>query len=1079
MKFFLQRRLVLLLLLIVQVSLAQNSVVTGKVTDTSGEPLLGVSVLIKGTNTGTQTDISGDYTISADSGDVLVFSYLGMKSQEVTYAGESVLNVTLETDAEALGEVVVVAQGVKAKPRSLSYSVQTVTSDEVTRAKETNVVNALSAKAAGVQVTSSSGSVGASANIRIRGNTSILGNNGPLFIVDGVPIDNSSTSEDPADPANSPLSGTDFSNRAVDLNSADIESVTVLKGLSAQALYGIRAANGVVLITTKKGKAGKTRVTFTSNTTFSEYNKVPELQKVYSQGGVIDTNNDGVADTQTYLGPETFEGDSWGPEISTLEFDGATDYPFDRNGRLVPAGTGNGQAANAYDQYDFYKTGIIQDNNFSVSGGSEKVQFRGNIGRLTQTGISPNEEFGRNVFRADINAELSDRFDLEVSGQYSESGGNRVQRGSNISGIMLGLIRSTPTFDNGNGLSGQDAADNPDTYFYNIPGQELPGQRSYRDGIYNNPYFSVAQNINRDAVSRIIGRMGLSYQLNDNNTIKANLSVDRYNDVRKTGFNVIDASFGEGRVINDNISNQDLNWNVILNGSKQFNEDLGVTYLAGYDGYRTRFSRRSVIGDGLTIPGFFDISNAGSVNAFEVGQQGKTLIGAYAQATLNFKEMIYVTPTFRNDWSSTLPVGENSFQSYSVGASFVFTELVDNSDSFIDYGKFRVSYGSVGSDAPLFATSTVFGGSFIGGDGFIQGTQFPAYDSVSYERSVVAGNPALKPESLKEFETGIELKMLDNRLRFDFAYYNKTSEDVIIPVSVSSGSGFTSKFENIAEISNKGVEMVLSGTPVRTADFNWNIDVNWTKYENIVEELAPGVEEITLAGFSSTRSTAVAGQPYGAIYGSRFQRDENGGFLIDADGYPLAESTDGVVGDPTPDWQAGISNTFTYKDLSLSFLVDIRQGGDIWCGTCGIIDFFGTSASTLARDQSRVFQGTVAATGQPNTQSVPLFDPTISENNNFWRRYGFGGLSESSIYDGSWVRLREVTLGYNLPASFLDNTFISSAEISVYGRNLWLSTDYPGVDPETNLAGDSNGIGLDYFNQPNTKSYGVNLRVNF
>ncbi|PQJ31000.1 SusC/RagA family TonB-linked outer membrane protein [Nonlabens arenilitoris] len=1072
MKLFLHKMLLGIFLLAAQLTFAQSNQISGTVSDESGEPLLGVSVLIKGSTTGTQTDINGKYSLVASSGNVIVFSYLGLKDQEVTVAEETTINVTLVEDAESLGQVVIVAQGVKAKPRSLTYSVQTVTSDELDRSKETNVVNALSAKAAGVQVTASSGSVGASANIRIRGNSSILGNNGPLFIVDGVPIDNSSTSEDPSDPGNSPLSGTDFSNRAVDLNSADIETVTVLKGLSAQALYGIRAANGVILITTKKGRSGKTKVSITSNTSFSQYNKVPTLQRKYSQGGV-------VGGVLTYRGPETFEGDSWGPAISTLEFDGATDYPFDSNGRLVPVGTGNGQAANAYDHYDFFKTGVLQENNFSVSGGSEKVQFRGNIGRLTQTGISPNEEFDRNTFRADINAQLDDKFDLELSGQYSESGGNRVQRGSNISGIMLGLIRSTPTFDNGNGLTGQDAADNQSSYFYDIAGQELPGQRSYRDGIYNNPYFTVAQNKNLDDVSRFIGKMALSYKINDENTLKGSLSVDKYTDVRKSGFNLIDASFGEGRVLNDNISNQDLNWNLILTGSKQISEDLGVSYLAGYDGYRTRFSRRSVIGDGLTIPSFFDISNAGSINAFESGEYGKTLIGAFVQGTFNYKDLIYVTPTFRNDWSSTLPVDNNSFQSYSLGTSFVFTELMDNEESFLDYGKFRMSYGSVGSDAPLFATGTVFGGSFIGGDGFIQGTQFPAYDTVSYERSVVAGNPNLKPESLTEFETGIELKMLDNRLRVDLAYYSKTSKDVIIPVSVSSGSGFTSKFENIAEISNKGVEVVLSGTPIRTEDFKWNVDVNWTTYENMVEELAPGVEEITLAGFSSTRSTAVAGQPYGAIYGSRFQRDENGDFLIDADGYPLAEATDGVVGDPTPDWQAGISNTFTYKDLSLSFLIDIRKGGDVWCGTCGIIDYFGTSDRTLAREDSRVFQGTVAATGQPNTQSVALYDTTISENNNFWRRYGFGGLSESNIYDGSWVRLREVTLSYSLPSSLLSKTFIDNASISVYGRNLWLSTDYPGVDPETNLAGDSNGIGLDYFNQPNTKSYGVNLRLNF
>ncbi|MEP3968008.1 MAG: TonB-dependent receptor, partial [Nonlabens sp.] len=502
------------------------------------------------------------------------------------------------------------------------------------------------------------------------------------------------------------------------------------------------------------------------------------------------------------------------------------------------------------------------------------------------------------------------------------------------------------------------------------------------------------------------------------------------------------------------------------------------TYNVGYDGYYTKFSRRIQIGDGLTIPGFFDVSNASS-NQVRESAGGKKLIGAFATASFNYKDMIYVTPSFRNDWSSTLPVGNNSFQSYSLGTSFVFTELFKENDSFLDYGKLRLSYGSVGKDAPTLATTTVFGGSFIGGDGFIQGVSFPAYDTVSFERSGLAGNPNLTPEKAREFEVGMELKMFDNKLKFDVTYYDKLSSDVILPVDVPSSSGFTSKIDNAAEVSNKGVEIALGYTPIRTEDFQWNIDVNWTTYENIVESLAPGVEQVTLNGFSSTSAVAAAGQPFSAIFGSSFQRDDAGNVLIGDDGYPIQSTENSIVGDPTPDWQAGISNTFSYKDFSLSFLFDIRKGGDVWCGTCGILDYFGTSTRTLNRDQTTVFQGTVQSTGLPNTQVVPYYDSTISENNNFYRRYGFGGTSESNIYDGSWIRLRELTVTYNLPSKLLEKTFFESASISAYGRNLWLSTDYPGVDPETNLTGDSNGYGLDYFNQPNTKSYGVNLNLNF
>jgi hypothetical protein len=321
--------------------------------------------------------------------------------------------------------------------------------------------------------------------------------------------------------------------------------------------------------------------------------------------------------------------------------------------------------------------------------------------------------------------------------------------------------------------------------------------------------------------------------------------------------------------------------------------------------------------------------------------------------------------------------------------------------------------------------------------------------------------------------------MFDGKLRFDATYYDRLATDVILNVAVAPSSGFNSKFANVAEISNKGFELSLSGTPIQTKDFSWDVNVNWTTYENDVIKLAEGVDQVFLAGFSSTSAVAQVGSPFSSIYGSRFARDAQGNVLIDDDGYPLAETTDGIVGDPTPDWLAGISNTFTYKDLSLSFLIDIRSGGDVWCGTCGILDFFGTSQATAARDQSTVFSGVVASTGQVNTQTVPLYDASISENNNYWRRYGFGGLSETAIYDASWVRLREVTLAYNLPSKWLSKIFISNASIAAYGRNLWLSTKYPGVDPETNLTGDSNGFGLDYFNQPNTKSYGLNLSLNF
>jgi hypothetical protein len=422
-------------------------------------------------------------------------------------------------------------------------------------------------------------------------------------------------------------------------------------------------------------------------------------------------------------------------------------------------------------------------------------------------------------------------------------------------------------------------------------------------------------------------------------------------------------------------------------------------------------------------------------------------------------------------------VDKNTFQSYSIGGSFIFSEVL--SSNFINYGKLRASWGKSGNDAPIYATQTNFGGSFVSGDGFIQSVTFPAYDATSFERAGRAGNPDLVPESTTEFEVGIELSMLDSRLKFDATYYDKETTDQIVPIDAVPSSGFVEKYSNIGRISNKGIELTLGGSPVRTDDFNWDINVNFTTYENVVEELTEGLESYVLNGFSGTSSRAVAGESYGAIYGARYARNDQGVIEIDDDGYPALATTDGVIGDPIPDFLMGISNTFSYKSLSLSVLLDIREGGDVWCGTCGILDYFGVSTETLLRDQTTIFEGVVQSTGAPNNQVVPYSDPTINEGNNYWRRYGFGDVDEGNVYDASWFRLREVTLTYTLPSKLLKGTFIDGASISAYGRNLYLSTKYPGVDPETNLTGDTNGIGLDYFNNPNTKSYGFDVKLNF
>ena len=536
--------LLVLMVSVVSITLAQRTI-SGTITDDTGEALIGASVVAKGTTVGTITDIDGSYSLNvADDVSMLVVSYTGFDTREIEVGASNVMDVTLSEGVE-LSEVVVTATGLEANKARLGYAVQNVNPDELTGSKETNIVNALSSKVAGVIVTSSSGSPGASSNIRIRGNTSINGTNSPLFIIDGVPIDNSSNVSNYGN--GDGTDGVDYSNRAVDINSMDVESMTVLKGPAATALYGVRAANGAIVITTKRGAAGKPQINIGASMSFDQVNQLPERQNQYAQGRFLN----GVP---TYQGPETFNGFSWGPEISSLEFDGATDYPFDKNGALVPAGTGNGQPANIYDPYTYFKTGITNDINASVAGGGDLGNYYISAGRLSSDGIVPNSTFERTSFRVNTDINITDKLTAGMSANFVKSGGDRIQRGSNLSGVMLGLLRNSPTFDIGNGKEGQEAADDPDTYIF-----PDGTQRSYRFGIYDNPYWTSNRNPSRDNVNRVIGYAKLAYQISDNLSVNYKLGIDQYTDERTAAIDIEINRGIPGQLYQETYNNQDLN----------------------------------------------------------------------------------------------------------------------------------------------------------------------------------------------------------------------------------------------------------------------------------------------------------------------------------------------------------------------------------------------------------------------------------------------------------------------------------------------------------------------------------------
>lgn len=1044
---------------------AQEKTVSGTVTDQEGLPLPGVSVLVVGTTSGTQTDFDGNYSINVEEGQTLRFSYIGQATVERPVGSSNSIDVQMEEDAEALEEVVVTALGIKSKPRELSYAVQQVDAEEIANTNEVNVATALAGKAAGVQVIGSSGSVGASTNIRIRGNTSINRTNSPLFVIDGVPIDNSSSQNE--------VGGVDNSNRAIDINQNDIASMNILKGVAAQTLYGLRAANGVVLITTKSGREGKPRVTISSNVAFSRANQFPELQKEYAQGRPVD----GVL---TWRGPDTFEGFSWGPAVSSLEYDGSN-YPYDRGGRLVPAGTGNGIAARTYDNIDnFFKTGVLTDLNVSVSGGTEKINYFVSGGLLNQGGITPLENFDRKSFRSNITAQLTEKLSLTATGNFVNSGGRRNQRGSNVSGIMLGLLRTTPTFDNSN-ANGASAVLDPTTY------QLADGtQRSYRAGVYDNPFWTVAKNPTFDDVNRFIGNLQLEYDATDWLTIRGVYGYDRFTDSRKAGVDIGSATNANGQIQDRDESNEDITSQLLFIINKDLSDKFNFGATVGYDQYRNNRLTRITNGFGLTIPGFFHVSNTASQTNFE-NYDRRELRAALSQITLGYDNLLFLNASLRNDWSSTLPEDDNSFQSYSVGGSFVFSEFFDD-NSWFNYGKLRGSWGRTGNDASTFATETYYGTGSAGGDGFIDNNVFPLFSQVAFERSALLGNDEIVPEETTEYEVGAEFRFFNSRLTLDVAYYDKETTDQIIQISQPATTGFTNRIINAGTISNSGWEIASTIAPIRTENFQWDMNVNFTAFDNVVEELVEGIEPILLNGFTSTSSRAVPGESYGAIFGNKWLRDDNGRQLVDENGLALVDPENGVIGDPIPDYTLGVRNTFSYKNLSLTALFDYRKGGDVWCGTCGIIDYFGVSKATgELREQSYVVDGVVAnlvdgefvSTGQENTTSVPYADPAGGLGANRWVRYGFGGVAEDYVFDGTFFKLREVALTYSLPTKFIDRIGLTNASFTLAGRNLVLITDYPGVDPETNLTGDSNGIGLDYFNQPFTESYSLAVKLTF
>ncbi len=1069
-----------------------DKVITGKVTSEKGKPLVGVTVSVKGTSYGTVTKSGGVYTVTVpSSANKLVFRFVGMKTKVVSIGDENVINIQLMDDAVLTDEVVVTAIGMEREKKSLGYSIEEFKSSQIEDSKTTNILNALSGKVAGVNVINSSGVPGGSSFITIRGISSITGQNQPLFVIDGIPIDNSQTySGNPDDGSNNLLNGVAYSNRAIDLAPEDIASMTILKGPAATALYGIRAASGAVIITTKRGRIGGAgngiNVTAGFSYGLEQVNKLPELQNRFVQGIPVRWETKNTKDTgNVWYSPGTGLSLSWGPNIDSLYWDGKFDK-YDKHGHIV--GKSSADAKTKFVPYDnvadFFQTGRTLNTNIGMTGANEFGSFYFSIANnKTLGGVVPLSKFERTSLRLNADAKIASFLKASVNLNYTKSGGRRIQQGSNLSGVMLGLLRTPISFDNSNGF-GKDGANNEAAYMF-LPQRT---QRTYRgetgDGNarYDNPLWTVNMNPFTDNVNRFIGSFQLDFYLNSNWSFITRTGIDHYSDVREQRFAIHSNQFLNGQIGLDNIFNTDFNMDNILTADYDLTRNWNMKLNLGQNLYQSVSQSFYIQGDELVIPEFYHISNTSS-QLVRNGYGKLRRMAYYGDLTFNYKGWLYLNGAIRNEWSTSLPKDNNSFMFGTVNASWIFTEAFENvfKNSVISFGKFRANYAVVGKDAPIYSTITPYVQASYS-DGWTNGVSFPFNGQVGFVKGDVLGNNLLSPEITKSWEVGLALNFFDNRMGFDVTYYNSVGYDQIFSIPISTTSGYFRQVKNAGQISNKGIELLFNITPVRSNDFQWDIAVNYTKNTNNVDKLAPNVDNVFIGGFSGASIRAVAGMPYGTIFGGGWVRDENGNIVIQdtaaddsKNGYPIISNKEIAFGTFLPDWTMGINNSFNVYGVRFSFLFDIRQGGIMWNGTKGALTYFGRSKLTEDRGKAKVFKGVKASNhGQAN-------DITVHPDAEWYRGNGggFSNNSEDFVEETNWIRLREVSFAYTFARNFFGTAYFPEITLSFTARNLWLSTDYTGIDPETSLTGASNSQGMDYFQMPNVKSFIFGVNFNF
>ena len=1048
----------ILLCLVIGIStvVAQNTKVAGSVISADdGLPVIGASIVVKGTMVGTVTDYDGNFTLEVPSnGKVLIVSYVGMLTQEVPVSPN--VRVVLKSDTQNLDEVVVTAMGISKEKKALGYAVQDVKGEKLTQAANSNLAGALQGKVSGLDIKPSSGMPGASSQITIRGARSFSGDNTPLYVIDGMPV--TSTPDVDTDLQNNgSVSGADFANRAVDIDPNDIESINILKGQAASALYGIRASNGVIVITTKSGKGlakGKPQISFSSNLSFDVIGRLPEFQKTYAQGA-----------SGKYSPTNSL---SWGPKITDLPNDptygGNTSNAYTKEygnhegmyyqPQRAAAGLDPWTTPQAYDNAkDFFDTGVTWSNSINVAQALDKSSYSVSLGNTHQDGIIPSTGMDRYNVKVSAETKLHDNWTTGFIGNYITTAIDKAVTSGN--GLLRTVYSAPPSYD----LAGIPSHIAGDPYT----------QNSFR-GAFDQAYWAMDNNKFTENTNRFFGNAYANYKTKFGTTdhtlnVRYMFGVDSYTTdyVDSYGYGS-NTGGGKGQIENYGWTNATYNSLLTINYDWNINEDWGLNVVAGNEVIQSNRGKYYEYGTGYNFPGWNHIDNATTQSTSSEHWKKRT-VGFFGNVSASYKNMLYLTVTGRQDYVSSMPRGNRAFFYPSVSAVVMLTERDAVKNDVVKDAKIRACYAEVGQAGDFrenFYSVPTYGGGFYS----LTPILYPINGSNGYTPYYKIYDPNLKPQNTRSYELGTDLSFFDNLVTLNYTFSRQDVKDQIFDVPLASSTGAGKLVTNGGKLHTNVHEITLSFNPIRTRDINWDFGFNWTKIDNYVDELAPGVENISLGGYVTPQVRAAAGEKYPVIYGVGYKRDANGNRLVDEDGLPIAGEAQ-VIGKVSPDFIMGFNTTLRLWDCTISAVLDWKQGGQMYSRTSGLADYYGVSKRTENREGTIIFDG-YKEDGTKN-------DIGITGANAQQEYYSIlNNIDESSIYDNSFIKLREVAVSYPV---FKSNWM--QVTLNVFARNVLIWAQVPDLDPEASQGNNNMSGAFEDYSMPQTASYGFGVNVKF